>query len=73
MILQMLSGKQIKEILTNRGIKQTWLSKEVGMQQSNLSSWLNSNGNKSIPMSKLHRIYQVLGLEVEYPTYVSFK
>jgi transcriptional regulator with XRE-family HTH domain len=60
--IEMLSGKQVKEILKSQGRTQVWLSKMIGMQQSNLSAWLNSKGDKSISQSKIHRIYQVLDL-----------
>ncbi|MCP3738788.1 helix-turn-helix domain-containing protein [Rossellomorea sp. BNER] len=57
-----LSGKEVKGILKNRGIKAMWLGKEVGLKQANLSHWLNGRIGE-IPKSKYYRILEVLGLE----------
>lgn len=54
----MKTGKEIKQILIEKGLKQNWLSKQIGLNAPLLSRWLNGKG--LISQSKVYRIYQIL-------------
>jgi transcriptional regulator with XRE-family HTH domain len=54
----MKSSREIKQHLVKNGIKQTWLAKQVGLDNAMLSRWLAGKGNLSD--SKIYRIYEVL-------------
>ena len=54
---------RLKEIIDERGLKQTWLAKQIGIDRSTLSSVVANK--KSTNLETAMRIAKVLGLRME--------
>ena len=53
----------LKKIIRNKGLKQRWIAEQLGLQESNLSSYLS--GNKVIPSDVKMALYNLLGINTE--------
>jgi putative transcriptional regulator len=54
---------RLKEILEERGIKQTWLAKKIGVRISTINSLVTKGGVPTLPVA--YRIAKALGLKIE--------
>lgn len=50
-------------IIKSRGLKQTWLAKQLGLKPSNLNSYLK--GSKTMPLNIKRALYKLLGINTE--------
>ena len=53
----------LKKIIRNKGLKQRWIAEQLGLQESNLSSYLS--GDKPIPSDVKMALYNLLGINTE--------
>ena len=53
----------LKKIIANKGLKQRWIAEQLGLQESNLSSYLS--GAKPIPSDVKMALYNLLGINTE--------
>ena len=53
----------LKRIIANKGLKQRWLAQQLGLQESNFSSYLS--GAKPIPSDVKMALYNLLGINTE--------
>jgi transcriptional regulator with XRE-family HTH domain len=56
-----MNGKQIKQIIVNSGLKQTYIASQIGVNPATLNYFLNGKAN--LKESKLHRLYDILKIE----------
>lgn len=60
--MNMLKSR-INEVLNERGLKQVWVAKQMGINQTVLSRWANNRGKPSV--DRLFKLAKVIGCKVD--------